>query len=66
MLNRHSVRGGLYSHMYVVSVQLTCALLCLAGWSKMGLVKDENIKSAVVLPEVNGEEEELVLNWDAV
>lgn len=49
-----------------LSVQSTRALLCLAGWSKMGLVKDEDIKSAVVLPEVDGEEEELALNWDAV
>ena len=32
----------------------------------MGLVKDEDIKSAVVLPEVDGEEEELALDWDAL
>ena len=49
-----------------LSVQSTRALLCLAGWSNMRLVKDEDIKSAVVLPEVNREEEELALNWDAV
>ena len=49
-----------------LSVQSTRALLCLAGWSKMGLVKDDDVKAAALLPEVNGEEEELALNWDAL
>ncbi len=49
-----------------LSVQSTRALLCLTGWSKMGLVSDDNMKSAAVLPEVDGEEEELALDWDAL
>jgi hypothetical protein len=32
----------------------------------MGLVKDDNVKSAAVLPKVNGEEEELALDWDVI
>jgi len=55
------------SHVHSrLSVQSTRALLCLAGWSKMGLVSDNNVKSAAVLPEVDGEEEELALDWDAL
>src|SRR6266542_463175 len=40
-----------------LSVQSTRALLCLTGWSKKGLVSDDNMKSAAVSPEVDGEEE---------
>jgi len=32
----------------------------------MGYVRDEDVKSAVVLPEVDGEEEELADDWDSV
>ena len=32
----------------------------------MGLVKDSDITAAAVLPEVDGEEEELELDWDAI
>jgi hypothetical protein len=49
-----------------LSVQSTRALLCLGGWSKMGLVEDDDVKSAARLPEVDGEEEELSLDWDAL
>lgn len=57
------VLSHVHSHL---SVQSTQALLCLGGWSKMGLVKDDDVKSAAVLPEVDGEEEELALGWDAL
>ncbi|KAF8221571.1 hypothetical protein L208DRAFT_1327237 [Tricholoma matsutake] len=46
-----------------LSVQSTCALMCLGVWSKMGYVKDPDVKSATILPEVDGEEE-LAENWD--
>ena len=49
-----------------LSVQSTRALLCLGGWSKMGLVKDDDVKAVARLPEVDGEEEELALDWDAL
>jgi hypothetical protein len=53
----------LRSHL---SVQSTCALMCLGVWSKMGYVKDTDVKSAAVLLEVDGEEEELAENWDRI
>jgi hypothetical protein len=49
-----------------LSVQSTHALLCLGEWSMMGLVRDDDVKSAAILPEVNGEEEELAPDWDAL
>ena len=42
------------------------ALLCVGVWSLMGYVKDEDVKAAAVLPEVNGEEEELAADWDSL
>jgi len=32
----------------------------------MGYVEDGDVNATVVLPEVNGEEEELANNWDAM
>jgi hypothetical protein len=32
----------------------------------MGYVRDDDVKAAVVLPEVNEEEEELANNWDSI
>ncbi len=32
----------------------------------MGYVKDEDVKAAAVLPEVDGEEEELSMDWDSL
>jgi len=49
-----------------LSVQSTRALLCLEVWSKMGYVKDIDLKSAASLPEVDGEEDELAYDWDSV
>jgi hypothetical protein len=49
-----------------LSVQSTRALMCLGVWSKMGYVKDTDVKSATILPEVDGEEEELAENWDRI
>ena len=49
-----------------LSVQSTCTLLCLGVRSAMGYVKDDDIKSAAVLPEVDGDEEDLADNWDSL
>jgi len=49
-----------------LSVQSTRALMCLGVWSQMGLVKDSDITAVTVLPEVEGEEEELEWNWDSI
>ena len=51
-----------------LSVQLTWALLCLGIWSKMGYVRDKDVKAATVLPEVGSDEDDDGLgdNWDAI
>ena len=48
-----------------LSVQLTCALLCLGVWSLMEYVKDSDMNVAAILPEVVGEEEELANDWNS-
>jgi hypothetical protein len=51
-----------------LSVQPTWALLCLGIWSKMGYVRDKDVKAATVLPEVGLDEEDDDLgdDWDAI
>jgi hypothetical protein len=49
-----------------LSVQSTRALLCLGVWSTMGYVRDSDILPAAVLPEVDGPEDELANDWDAI
>ena len=40
--------------------------MCLGVWSLKKLVKDSDIRAAVELPEVEGDEDELEEDWDAV
>lgn len=49
-----------------LSVQSTRALMCLGIWSKMGYVKDSDIKAVVINPELKGEEGELAEDWDVI
>ena len=35
----------------------TCALLCLNGWSSLGLVRDKNVSAVTSLDEVNAQAE---------
>jgi len=49
-----------------LSVQSTRALLCVGVWSALGYVKDDDVKAAALLPEVNGKEEELAEDWDSI
>ena len=58
----------LLSHIHNrLCVQSTRALLCLGIWSKMGYVKDKDVKAATVLPEVGSDEEEVLSDdWDAI
>jgi hypothetical protein len=53
------VRNGL-------SVQSTRASICLGAWSKMGLVKDNDVMEVVKLPDVKGVEDKLNSDWDYV
>jgi hypothetical protein len=51
-----------------LSVQSTCALMCLGAWSLRGYVKDSDIKAIVTLPElpVDAKEDDLAVGWDMV
>ena len=49
-----------------LSVQSTCALMCLRAWSKIGLVKDSDTTEAAKLPDVNGSESDLDSGWNDV
>lgn len=40
--------------------------MCLGIWSLLGYVKNNDINAAAVLPEVDGEEGELPIDWDAI
>ncbi|GLB45148.1 putative hAT family C-terminal dimerisation region [Lyophyllum shimeji] len=40
-----------------LSPQTTRALMCLGGWSLLGLVKDSDVKAAAVLPDIEDEQE---------
>jgi len=49
-----------------LSIQSTCALLCVGIWSLLGFVKDNDVRAAAVLPVVDGQEEELAEDWDSI
>jgi hypothetical protein len=40
--------------------------MCVGAWSLMGYVKDTDVKAVAVLPEVDGDEDELEENWDMI
>ena len=56
----HLLLSHVWSHL---SVNSTCALLCLGAWSTLGLVKTEDVKKVSVLPEVEGEEDKFEGGW---
>ena len=49
-----------------LSSQSICALMCLGGWSQLGLVKDKDIFAVTTLAEIEGDEEALDKGWDAI
>ncbi|KIM34761.1 hypothetical protein M413DRAFT_80097, partial [Hebeloma cylindrosporum] len=49
-----------------LSVQSTCALLCVGVWSLLEYVKDNDVKAVAVLPVVDEEKEELTEDWDSI
>ena len=51
-----------------LSVQSTCALMCVGVWSLLGYVHDNDIKKVTALEELIGEErmDELSADWDAI
>ncbi|KAG2124845.1 uncharacterized protein EDB93DRAFT_1286612, partial [Suillus bovinus] len=56
------------SHVHSrLNVQSTRALLCLSYWSRLGLVKNEDILAVSNLADVVGDEElELEEGWDQI
>ena len=40
--------------------------MCLEAWSKLGLMHNADIKAAVILPDLVGEEAELEFGWDYI
>jgi hypothetical protein len=49
-----------------LSVQSTRALMCLGVWSLMGYVNDSDIKAAVIIPDIIGDEDEIADGWDDI
>ena len=54
-----------------LSVQTTCALLCLGEWSCLRLVKDADLNKVAVLPDVEEDGDldgdiEMEDGWDAI
>ncbi len=49
-----------------LSVQSTRALMCVGSWSLLGLINDSDIKAALGMDVVNGEEDELPVGWDSI
>jgi hypothetical protein len=51
-----------------MSGQTTCTILCLGSWSLLGLVKNDDVKAAASLPEVEGTDSdyEMEEGWDCI
>ena len=49
-----------------MSSQTVRALVCLHFWSRLGLIKDEDLKAASKLPDLPEDEEETPSGWDSV
>ena len=50
-----------------LSAQSTCALLCLGQWSKLGLVKDNDLRNVTSgEPELDQDDVELPERWDKI
>ena len=49
-----------------LSVQSTWALLCLESWSELNLIKPDDVNNITMLPDVEGEEQEMAHGWDSI
>jgi hypothetical protein len=49
-----------------LSVQSTRALICVGAWSRLGLVKTEDVFSAAMLADIKEDAEMLGSDWDAL
>ena len=49
-----------------LSIQSMHTLMCVGEWSKLGYMKDKDIRAVTTLPEVEGKEEVPQENWDVI
>jgi hAT family C-terminal dimerisation region len=50
-----------------LSVQTTRALMCVGAWSRLGLIKDRDVRAVTILPEIAEEDEEhFAEGWDKI
>lgn len=50
-----------------LSAQSIHAVMCIGNWSKLGYVRDKDVLAVAMLPDVEGDEEEPLLDgWDAI
>jgi hypothetical protein len=40
--------------------------MCIGNWSRLGYVRDKDVLAVAVLSDVEGDEEELPDQWDAI
>jgi hypothetical protein len=51
-----------------LSAQSTRALLCLGSWSLLNLVKEDDVRAAAMLPEIDGDKDDMDMDvgWDTI
>ena len=56
--------GSFYQHICShLSVQLTCALMCLGEWCKLGYVTDSDVKAKIIVfPELHEDDDKFELD----
>jgi hypothetical protein len=40
--------------------------MCLGAWSRLGYVKDTDVMAVAMMPEMEGEENDLEAGWDCI
>jgi hypothetical protein len=51
-----------------ISAQSTHALLCLGSWSQLNLVKENDVRAATMLPEIDDDRDDMDMDvgWDII
>ena len=49
-----------------LSVQSTCALLCLGKWSALNLVKGSDLRASLGVENMGKDEDNLTEDWDTI
>lgn len=68
MSSMSSARAESFYRTFVLVCQFSQmrALMCVGAWSKLGFVKDKDVIAATRLPEIEGNEKELAMDWDTI